>query len=518
MKHYLSAIRIFASTALLIASYIGTYAADSEENKIDKINRKSSEKIEKVHKKAKKKINEIHEKANERIAKIMARPWNKSVLSEPIKPIILNPVPVPRPTEPKPLPKPIEREIVVAPITAPVIKPEPEPTPLVQIEEKDSIKEESTIVQPKPTPRSDFNLYGCQYSLSIVEPFYLTDNSPTGIANAWESISNNDNYSTLAYDVIDATRNGNLIGWAALELTDQIAKKYAQDESSIAFLHTWLLVQLGYDSRLANVNGTLYTLFGSKEIPIRNPKRRFSYTIKDGTIYAFYNPISLDSSFYIHDKLDTSLKPISLYITSLPKTDGNKSSCSLTTDKYPEVNINTYAANDGLLDYFSRYPQFSHKNDSPVYQWLNYATTPFENEVISQLEKHLRKLVNGCTELEAVNLILSIVQAIPYEKDDIAWGDDRPYFAQETLNYAKGDCEDHAILFIRLIKDILSLPCALVHYPGHLATAIEFSQPIEGDYIIINNHRMTICDPTYYRPAGYSMPNLQEDKIQAIRF
>lgn len=515
MKHYHTTIRLLSSMILLIASCLSSHASSSEQDKSHKIEGKSSEKIEKIHKRAEKQIKKIQEKANKRISKIMARAWKKLSLSEPIKPTIINPLPTPQPPEPPILSLPINREIANILITAPIINPNPSPKPLFQI--KDNEQEQNAVILPTPIARTDFNLYGCQYPIATITPFTLTDDSPKGVANAWDYISENNDFNILISDVINATHNGNLIGWAALEFTHQIAKKYATDESSIAFLHSWLMIQLGYDTRLANVNNTLYMLFGTKEIPIRSPERKFSYAIKDGRIYSFFSPIKINSQFYIHDQLDSSLEPISLFITSLPKTNGLKSNCNLTISTSTNAKIESYAANEGLLDFFSRYPQFMYPKNT-VSQWLNYATTPLEDDVSNQLENQIRELTIGLTELDAVNLILSTIQAIPYEYDDTKWGIDRPYFAQETLHYSKGDCEDHAILFTRLIKNILGLPCALIYYPGHLAAAVEFSQPVNGDYIIIDNHRMTICDPTYNRPAGFSMPDMLDSEIQAIIF
>ena len=40
--------------------------------------------------------------------------------------------------------------------------------------------------------------------------------------------------------------------------------------------------------------------------------------------------------------------------------------------------------------------------------------------------------------------------------------------------------EDRSILLSRLVRDLLALKVVLVYYPGHLATAIHFSNDVRG--------------------------------------
>ena len=107
--------------------------------------------------------------------------------------------------------------------------------------------------------------------------------------------------------------------------------------------------------------------------------------------------------------------------------------------------------------------------------------------------------------------------AFVYEYDDKVWGHDRALFAEETLFYPYCDCEDRAILFSRLVRDLLGLDVLLVFYPGHLATAVAFNSPMEGDYIDFDGKRFTICDPTYIgAPIGVTMPDMDNKTAKVI--
>lgn len=115
-------------------------------------------------------------------------------------------------------------------------------------------------------------------------------------------------------------------------------------------------------------------------------------------------------------------------------------------------------------------------------------------------------------------MLINFVQtAFVYEYDEKVWGGDRAFFADETCYYPYCDCEDRSILYTRLIRDLLGLKTALVYYPGHLATAVHFTEKIQGDYLLLNGESFLICDPTYIgAPIGMTMPDMDNKKAKVI--
>jgi hypothetical protein len=104
-----------------------------------------------------------------------------------------------------------------------------------------------------------------------------------------------------------------------------------------------------------------------------------------------------------------------------------------------------------------------------------------------------------------------------YEYDDKVWGGDRAFFAEETLYFPYADCEDRSVLFSRLVRDLVGLNVVLLYYPGHLATAVAFSEEVYGDYLVYDNQRYIVCDPTYIgAPVGRTMPNMNNQEAQII--
>ena len=130
----------------------------------------------------------------------------------------------------------------------------------------------------------------------------------------------------------------------------------------------------------------------------------------------------------------------------------------------------------------------------------------------------LKQSIEGLDERNAVNKILNFVQtAFEYEYDDKVWGGDRVFFATETLHYPYADCEDRSILFARLVRDLVGLDVVLIYYPGHLATAVGFTQEVNGDYLTYRNKKYTVCDPTYIgAPVGRTMPGMNNQQAQVI--
>lgn len=74
-----------------------------------------------------------------------------------------------------------------------------------------------------------------------------------------------------------------------------------------------------------------------------------------------------------------------------------------------------------------------------------------------------------------------VVYGAPYikvltRKDQ--FGREKYFFAEETLFYPLSDCEDRAIFFAILIRNLLGLDVIGLDYPGHIATAVHFSNDV----------------------------------------
>ena len=87
-----------------------------------------------------------------------------------------------------------------------------------------------------------------------------------------------------------------------------------------------------------------------------------------------------------------------------------------------------------------------------------------------------------------------------------------------VANYT--DCDDNAIFFAQLVKNLLGMKVVIIHYPGiHLAAAVKFDNSnMQGDYVTVDNARYFICDPTYFGSnIGMAMPDLRNNAVQIFK-
>ena len=191
---------------------------------------------------------------------------------------------------------------------------------------------------------------------------------------------------------------------------------------------------------------------------------------------------------------------------------------TIASTVYPEIQASV-SVNKNLMDFYGSYPT-SYFNNEFMTRWAMYANIEMQPEVREKLYPQLKTLIQGKSQRDAVGRILRWIQTgFEYEYDDTVWGHDRAFFAEESLFYPYIDCEDRSILFTRLIRDIMGLKCALVYYPGHLASAVCFTEEVEGDHIDVGGDRFVVCDPTimgHGAPVGWTMRGMDNSSATVI--
>ncbi len=108
-----------------------------------------------------------------------------------------------------------------------------------------------------------------------------------------------------------------------------------------------------------------------------------------------------------------------------------------------------------------------------------------------------------------MNFVLNFVQnAFAYETDQQQFGREKVMFAEETLFYRASDCEDRAILYSFLTKELFGVPVLGIKYPNHMATALYI--PLDGDKVRIRGREFVVADPTYINAnIGEAMPQFK---------
>ena len=272
----------------------------------------------------------------------------------------------------------------------------------------------------------------------------------------------------------------------------------------------YLYCQSGYKMRMGIADNRLFMLFGSKHVLFN----RSYYTIGD----CYYYPYGGNAEkLYICEVPFPQEQPLSMLLPQEQRFDYEASAPrSLKSAAFPKVLVEA-TVNKKALSFYASYPP-SMINENQQTLWAMYANMPMPKAISQTFMAAMKEKIAGLSQLEVMERLLNFVQtAFVYEYDDKVWGCDRAFFPDETIFYPMSDCEDHAILLSRLVRDLMGLPTALVYYPGHLAAAVCVDEDITGDYLVTGNTKYLVCDPTiYYGDPGKTMTQMMGKPAKLI--
>lgn len=472
-------------------------------------------------------FDKFRKRVNEEYAEFMRRTWQEFPSHEAdvpqeektVEPVYFEePEPAPQqpaqPAEPSEEAAPVREDISAIPVQQPAFEPKPiavKPVVIV-IPEPAPAPEPIAPVQPKEEPfkRVSIAYYGSLITIGFPETdnLKLKGTDENAIADAWQVLSDS-RYDITVKTALDARKANALCDWAYMDMLRNACEKQYGKTNEATLAQAFLMVQSGYRIRLGNNNGklqllvaSLYDIYGLK------------YFVLDGTKFYVVSG-DKNTKMQICESKYGKEKSLSMQIAQLPKFTSNPTQKRTLTSK-KGVTAAT-SVNKNLIDFFNTYPQACYKGDYTT-RWAAYANTPLDKSIKNALYPSLKKTIDGMSERQAVEILLNWVQtAFEYKVDDQVWGHDRAFFAQETLHYPYCDCEDRAILFSRLVRDLVGLDVVLLYYPGHLASAVAFNNEERGDYLTYKNRRYIVCDPTYINAGvGRTMPGMNNQEAQVI--
>ncbi|NJO01779.1 MAG: hypothetical protein HC880_08900 [Bacteroidia bacterium] len=136
--------------------------------------------------------------------------------------------------------------------------------------------------------------------------------------------------------------------------------------------------------------------------------------------------------------------------------------------------------------------------DYPLTDLDVFFNAPPTEGAASALRDALTPHLKDKTEKQAADFLLRFVQnAFAYQTDQDQFGREKTFFMEEVLYYPYADCEDRSVFYAYLVRELLGLEVVGLDYPGHVATAVHFTEPLNGDYLEWNGKKYLICDPTY---------------------
>jgi len=386
----------------------------------------------------------------------------------------------------------------------PVSPPEPQPRPVEPI--PDVVIDSSVL--------TSLSFYGTPLDFHLDRKLNrsLSVKDEGSIGRAWDYFSKSNGSTKLLSELLSFRDSMSLSDWAYYQLVEKLSGKVFNSKGMARFFIGWAMSQSGYSVRFAFAdNGELMTLIGTDDIIYAR-----SGINSGGRNYYIFHESPATAGIRFTGKDFPGSKPFSVRHTVLPKfafkSAGKK---TLTVKHYPEIKVEM-ETNQNLLDYFASVPRSS-KSDNQYTQWSQYADSPMSEHNRNLIYPVLRRAIAGKSEHEAADILMDFCESFDYKLDSEMWGGDRAFYPDEMLHYFYSDCEDHAILFTRLVRDLLGLQTGLIFYPGHLAALVVFNDNVPGDHYNYQGKKWIVCDPTYfYVGVGRQAPNVDTSKAVLI--
>ena len=393
------------------------------------------------------------------------------------------------------------------PVTKPVYQEEPKKTQQLKIEKAETI--ESCLEAPrlpllsksdekgfKPVT-ANISFYGNTLAVRYDrnEAVQVGTINEQNIGNLWDQLSKT-NYSCTINDLIKWQNQLNLNDWGLYLLTKKSAEKIAGNANSATLLTWFLMTKANYKARLAYKGNNLYLLMAASNSIYGMPY--FSF---DNQRYYMVNGTATDVYTYNRDFQEArTIADLNIYkpMSGAEQLKSRKVAFDYDDEQH-EFDIK-YDKN--LIDFYNDYPQA----DIKIYFDATMGRATKES-----LAASLMPLVSGMDATDAAGLLLKFVQSLEYKTDDQQFGHEKFFFPDEMFYYPYSDCEDRAVLYAWLVKQLTGLDVIGLNYPGHMATAVCFNGDVEGSYVEFNGRRYIVCDPTYIgAPVGMAMPQFAD--------
>lgn len=362
--------------------------------------------------------------------------------------------------------------------------------------------------QVKGTSPLNLDYFGAELQFRYQQTsFHLTSIVESSVGGLWKDISKS-RFTSLLADMLAYKKEMQMNDWAYFLLAGKVADRLStlKSEDGKAVFQHFLLVQSGYDVRLARIDNFLVLL-----VPISEEVYSRPYlTIDDKLFYA------------ISGKNLSSFSQIFTY--QLPKKLIDKSHLSLQMKKELRLPVHSksYCVKAGGIAVSGEI----NINQIRFYQaYLScelsvYAEARPSARIQRQLVSSLKSQLAGKSGGEALNTLLKWIQnGFRYQTDGQQFGYEKPFFIDENFYYPASDCEDRAILFAYLVREVLGQEVILLDYPGHVSTAVCMgTEEVKGAYVVLDKKKFVICDPTYMNAdAGRLMPSCKGKRPKVIR-
>ncbi len=362
-------------------------------------------------------------------------------------------------------------------------------------------------VKPPPadpdTVRAKIQLFGNNFEMPYAKELPALREparSSQGLAEHWRNLSLLPHAETLEWFRIYQTKVLKS-DWMLQQFVNAFCKHLYPQSLTLQTLARWFyFTKLGYMDRLAYNDSGVYLLmatdaqlYGQTYFTFESTRYYSLKTEGEGRMGSVYT---------YPDNYPDARKKIDYTLRDLPAIPGKPEDKTLTF-KYKSDTYNLpIKFQPQLAEFVKDHPQMSIQL---------YGKAPLSKAAQESLRKGLAPILEGKSELEAVNILLALVQkSFQYKTDQDQFGKEKWFFAEEVLFYPFSDCEDRSVFFAHMVRLMLGNEVVFLNYPGHMATAVLFKQSVNGDRVAFKDKVYIVCDPTYINAtSGMAMPQFK---------
>ncbi|WP_245534094.1 hypothetical protein [Sulfurimonas autotrophica] len=316
-----------------------------------------------------------------------------------------------------------------------------------------------------------------------------------GIINFFSVMAASD-YDNLLYNIKVTCKHMNLNDWGIYLLVDKLSHTLFSTPDDAKLFSWFIFNKLGYRVKVAlGADKHVVLLHEIKGKMYSTPN--YTFDGKKFYVISEYNKSNIGDIYTYSQDYPDATKALDFELKTLPILEKNLQTKTVSFREYGKVYSASYRYNQNLIDFMNSYPQVDYKV---------FFNAPLEYETYKDIAGDIKQYTDNKKASEALNFVLRFVQkAFKYERDNAQFGREKVMFAQETLCYDKSDCEDRAVLYARLVKDLFGISVVGVKYKDHMSTALHV--PMRGDSVKVSGQRYVLADPTYVNASlGQSIP------------
>ena len=350
-----------------------------------------------------------------------------------------------------------------------------------------------------------FDFYGSHLEFDIpngIKKANFYPQSQNGIANFFTTAASSE-YENLISSIENVCNVMKLNDWGTYLLVMKISNMTYSNQDNSRLLSWFIFNKMGYAVKIGLAKKHVVLMHYSKKVIYSTPN--CSFAKKRYYVVANYAKGNIGQIFSYKQEYPGATKPLDLSLITIPALALNIQNKTLKFQQFGKEYSVTFEYNRNLIDFMATYPQADYET---------FFNAPVDIMTYETIALGLKKYIDGKKASDAINFVLSFVQkAFIYERDNQQFGREKVMFAQETLYFDKSDCEDRAVLFSYLVKELFGIGVLGVKYKDHMATALYV--PMDGDKVKVGSKKFVLADPTYINATvGMSMPKYKSKKPQ----